>query len=435
MYERTSDGLPKSDMERVVLCDLLRWPERSFPSVRSCLKPSDFMIPGYALLLQAMYEQWDKTQNLDEPLLDERLKSDPVYLEMGGADVLFKIWEATPSPACVEEHAKVVAENAARRRAREVLEQGIQVLNDGQTTSEDIAGQTAAKLQACSLASDGGRGVGPDEALKKLAQQTVKEAGHARIPLPIIGVESYIRGLRRGWHIVLGGLCGSGKTSYALQVVSAALKVGVGVRIHSLEMSAGEVYGRLLAQETECHVEPDPHDGCLRVETAKLEQFKQNNAALRELPIIVDDTHNITMDEIAARAAQQQSLGRLGLVVIDYLQIVQAPEAENRTRELELMSRACKVMAGNLNVTVLLVCQLSRDATRADRPSMAHLRGSSSIEQDADVVLITHGDQGDKGRGHIFIDKNRYGPIGSVDADWYGAWTKFKDCAGGGFRQ
>ena len=214
--------------------------------------------------------------------------------------------------------------------------------------------------------------------------------------------------LRPGRQVVVAGRTSSGKTCAALQVALSAARAGVGVAVFSLEMSDAEVVERLLVQ------------ACGPGAAVKPSAFTAAADVIKELPLHIDDSSSITMAEVGARALRVQRRGGLGVVVIDYLQLLAPSKAENRTRELELLSRDSKLLAKRLGVAVLMLAQLSRLADQERRPRMAHLRGSGAIEQDADqVILLDKPDRqsatpGAADKVTFIIGKNRHGRTGDV---------------------
>jgi replicative DNA helicase len=231
-----------------------------------------------------------------------------------------------------------------------------------------------------------------------------------------------------------------GKTSFCLNIgTNVAKSTGKAVAIFSLEMSAEQLVNRVISSEALI----DSY--ALRTGELKPEQWDhiaQAAGSLSGCDILIDDTPGIT---VSAMKAKLRRVNNLGLVVIDYLQLMQSDKKiENRTQEVSDMSRALKIMAKELNVPVICCSQLSRgtEAQANKRPMMSHLRESGSIEQDADIIIFLYRDdyyksaEGDtvsadteQNVAEIIVAKNRHGSTDTVKVGWTGRYTKFRDIA------
>ena len=248
------------------------------------------------------------------------------------------------------------------------------------------------------------------------------------------GFDAATAGLQSGNLIILAARPGVGKTSFALNIAeNAAIREKVPVAIFSLEMSKDELVNRVLSSEALVE------SGKLRVgdiDAADMTKIAHSLKDIITAPIYIDDNSNITVAEIRAKCRRLKMEKGLGLVVIDYLQLMQGSSksrGESRTQEVSEMSRSLKIMAKELNVPVITLSQLNRSSEKlARRPMLSDLRESGSIEQDADIVVMLCRQQEDENSeesaGNIvecILAKNRAGECGIINLAWRGEYTKF----------
>ena len=247
------------------------------------------------------------------------------------------------------------------------------------------------------------------------------------IPTGFSDLDYYITGLNKSDLILLAARPGIGKTSVALNIASNASKSGKNVAVFNLEMSRTQLVQRMLSSEGMIDLK--------KIKTADLtddewDRLASASKTLSAAPIYIDDTANITVAEIKARCRR---LPNLGLVIIDYLQLISGTRKDgNRVLEVSEISRALKIMAKELNVPILCLSQLSRASDqRKERPRLSDLRDSGAIEQDADIVLFLYKDEdynpdtADKNVCECIIAKNRNGQTNTVKFRWLGQFTRF----------
>ncbi len=259
------------------------------------------------------------------------------------------------------------------------------------------------------------------------------------IPTGFRYLDTVLTGMGKSDLIILAARPGMGKTSFALNIAANVAKRGTGVAIFSLEMTKEQLASRLLASEAQIDSNTMRNGNLTTDEWATL---ARSSEALTSAPIYLDDNAAITIPEMKAkirRLNMDKSKPNIGLVVIDYLQLMESPgrRNENRTQEVSALTRNLKIMAKELDVPVITLSQLSRNPERTGthRPTLSDLRDSGSIEQDADVVLFLYREsyyssqngEPDNGMAECIVAKNRHGATTDVQLGWKGVYTTFYD--------
>ncbi len=401
----------------------------------SMLKTDDFYIPENAKIFDTLVSMFTGGEKIDPITLLDKLKELELYDDAGGRSYLYKIMESTPSAVNIEAYAAIVKDKAKLRKLAEVTgEANTRAMGEVGSVSEQLE---TLEQQLFELRGErSGAGLVPiREALndslremKELAGQGGKLPG---LPTGFRDLDFYISGLNRSDLIILAARPGVGKTSVALNIARYAAEAGEGknVLLFNLEMSRVQLVQRMLSSEALVEL------GKLRTANMVRDEWDRLVAGalkLAKLPIYVDDTSNITVAEIKARVRRVRDVG---LVVIDYLQLIKGGRKDgNRVLEVSDISRSLKVMAKELNIPVLCLAQLSRASEqRKDdpKPKLSDLRDSGAIEQDADIVLFLyrdeqyHPDTAEKNVCDCIIAKNRHGQCNTVQFQWQGQFTRF----------
>jgi replicative DNA helicase len=420
------------DAERAVLGALLVQPDL-LDVVRPLLAPVHFFRAAHRTIYDGMLDLHAERIAIDALTLKEMLLKRRKLDEVGGAGYVMGLTDGMPRSTNVEAYARIVREKAALRT---VIAAGTQIVARAYEADED-AGAVLQTAEAAFLALSADVVPGDLVTASDLAREAfavVERLVEARHPITGVstGLPSLDRltlGLQDGDLIIIGGRPSQGKTALALQIALHLARV-VPVAFFSLEMSRQALELRALSQLA--HVD---HQALRCGQVSSLDQQRIGAAldALAGLDWHVDDTSALAPLEVRSKARRLKARHGLGAVVIDYLQLMTGPKAENRTQEVSALSRSLKGVARDLNVPVVVLSQLSRASEqRADRrPTLADLRDSGAIEQDADLVWLVHrpvpADGGESQTVELIVAKQRNGPTGTVELVWVGPRMAFAE--------
>lgn len=403
------------------------------------VKPEDFYRDAHRFIYEAMLRLHEKREPVDLITLSEELRQDDLLEKVGGASYLASLASIVPTAAHAEYYGKIVAEKALLRSLILAATGIVQKCYEGQ---EEVAALLDEAERMILQVAEKRRHEGfyhlkellleTMDYLEKLAQHKGEVTG---IPT-FKDLDKYLSGLHKSDLIICAARPGMGKTSFCLNIAQkASLSLSIPVAIFSLEMSKEQVSQRMLASEAMVD-QSKLRSGYLQEEDWKRVALAAGKLA--EAPIYVDDTPGITAMEIRARSRRLKAEKGLGLIIVDYLQLMQSHRrVENRQQEISEISRSLKSLARELDVPVLALSQLSRavEQTHDKKPALSHLRESGSLEQDSDVVLFIHRpdyydpDSEFKGVAEIIIAKHRHGPTGSVELAFLAEFTRFIDLA------
>jgi replicative DNA helicase len=403
----------------------------------------DFYKPAHGHIFDAIFRLYSKGEPADPVTVADELRRAGLMESIGGPATLISLQANTPATSNAARYARIVEEHSLLRKligvSGEIAELGYQVPDD----------VTAAVDQAEALVFDVAQRRVSDtlQPIKELLSASLDrlEALYDRgetitgLPTGYNDLDERLAGLQPSNLVIVGARPGAGKTSFALGMAAhAAMEAHQPVLFFSLEMSHLEVTQRLLSAEARVDAVRMRNGRLLESDWPKISHAI---GRLGEAPIYIDDNPNTTVMEIRAKSRRLKSkLGGLGLIVVDYLQLMSGrSKAENRQVEVSEMSRGLKIMARELEVPVVALSQLSRNLeARADkRPMLADLRESGSIEQDADVVMFLYRDElynpesPDRGTAEVIIAKHRSGPTGVTQLAFLDHYTRFANMARG----
>jgi replicative DNA helicase len=403
----------------------------------SFLQSGDFFIERNAWIYQGLKELHEKRTPADLVTLCDLLQQQGRLDEIGGAAYLSGLISATPTSIHAEYYARIVERDAIKRRYLDTAAK-IAKLAYECDEPEELLGKAESLLLAAvdSRVEDKTRFMGDLANMVYDHIERVKQAGGITgIPTGLTDLDKLLGGLQRSDLVVMAGRPGMGKTSLAMQIAkNAAKNHGKKSLFFSLEMGKEQLAQRVVSSETGIEVN--------RLRTGNIrdgewELFFKAQKAMSEYPIAVDDTPGLSPSQLRSKAIRHQARYGLDLVVVDYVQLMASDHREqNRHQEISIISRACKVLARELNIPVILLSQLSREVERRrdKRPMLSDLRESGAIEADADIVLFIYRDEvyNEKaipGVAEIIIAKHRSGPTGFISSFFKKQTTEFIDIA------
>ncbi|NNG67170.1 replicative DNA helicase [Caldanaerobacter subterraneus] len=432
--ERTRIPPQNIEAEQSVLGSMLLSRE-AIIEVSEILRAEDFYKESHKKLFDVIMEMFEKDIPVDLVTVVDELRKRDMLEVVGGIDYLASLTSSVITTANVSYYAKLIKEKATLRRlieaSSEIMELSYQ--EDDVETVLDIAEQKIFDIAQ-------GRNTTTFSSMKDILMDTFykieelyKNKGKLTgIPSGFPDLDAKTAGFQPSDFILIAARPSMGKTSFALNIAqNAALLTGLPVAIFSLEMSKEQLVTRLICSTANIDSQK------LRTGNLDEEDWMKLAAAMTPLskaPIYIDDTPGVTVMDIRAKARRLKLEKGLGLVMIDYLQLMQGRgRAENRQQEISEISRSLKSLARELNVPVITLSQLSRaPETRSDhRPVLSDLRESGAIEQDADIVMFLyrddyyHKDSEKKNIAEVIIAKHRNGPTGVVELLWLAQYTKF----------
>ena len=394
-------------------------------------------------LYRAMRRLFERGEAIDPVMLTEQLRGSGELDSVGGPAYLAELMEAVPTAANIEYHARIVREKALLRRLIEASTETIQDANaPGGEGVDDIIDRAEQRIFQISHEGQRKGFIWIKEilwpAFEHIEQLQQAGGGITGIPSGFPDLDGLTAGFQASDLIVVAGRPSMGKTSLVLNVIQhASIEKGTPVAFFSLEMSKEAIVQRLLCSEGQVNSQNLRHGKLTEQEYMQLATAAGH---LNTAPIWIDDTPAITALEVRAKARRLKAEVDLGLIVVDYLQLMRAPRAESRVQEISAISGALKAVAKELAVPVVALSQLSRapEQRTEHRPQLSDLRESGAIEQDADLVLFLYRpevyrrEQDDpeaeslEGKAELIIGKQRNGPTGVVDLFFRKEYTRFE---------
>lgn len=418
---------------------------QTWDTVADKIAETDFYRKDHRLIFKAIAQLADKQEPFDVITLSETLAATGDLQDVGGLSYLGMLAKDTPSAANIVSYANIV-------RDRSVLRQLIHVGTDISDSAFNPDGRDTAELlesaerQVFQIAEQRQRGQGGFMPIKSLLAQAVnkietlfeQEGSITGASTGFTDLDEMTSGLQPSDLVIVAGRPSMGKTTIAMNMAeNVAIKGDKPVAVFSMEMPGDSLAMRMMSSLGRI----DQH----KIRTGKLDddEWPRLTSAinlLAETKLFIDDTPALTPTEVRSRARRLvREHGPLGLVVVDYLQLMQSPgSGENRTQQISDISRGLKSLAKELSVPVIALSQLNRNLEQRPnkRPMMSDLRESGGIEQDADLIIFVYRDEvynedsPDKGIAEIIIGKQRNGPIGTVRLTFLGQYTRFENFAG-----
>ncbi len=416
--------------------------KQAWDKVADFLIEDDFYRRDHQLIFRAIAQLAERQSPLDVITLSETLEQFGWLEECGGLAYLATLAKETPSAANIVAYAEIVREKSV---LRQLIGSGNEIADlafypQGRGTIELIESAEQKVFHIADQYRRKGTGFSPikpllAKAIDRIEMLFQKEGHITGASTGFNDFDELTSGLQPSDLVIVAGRPSMGKTTFAMNIAEhVAIKEQVPVAVFSMEMPGEQLAMRMISSLGRI----DQH----RVRTGKLEddEWPRMTSAiniLAETKLYIDDTPAMTPTEVRARCRRlaRENDGKLGLVVLDYLQLMQSPGAESRVNEISDISRSLKALAKELNVPVIALSQLNRSLEQRPnkRPVMSDLRESGAIEQDADVIVFIYRDEvynkdtTDKGTAEIIISKQRNGPIGTTRLTFLGQYTRFEN--------
>lgn len=404
------------------------------------LVPDDFYKPANKIVFKTMLSLLEKGEPIDATTMVSALTNQGQIKEIGGLNYVVELVNSTPTSKNVEHYAKLVKEKSSLRRVIADLSDSLSSAYQGDVSISDIIAQTEKSMLDISNQNTGTgfRNVADilDTHMQIVETRSQTDGFVTGLSTGFVGLDKITTGLHEGNLIILAARPAMGKTALALNIAkNVAVQEHKPVVIFSLEMGAEELIERIVASEG---MVPGYHLKTGNLSTDEWKRLVQAQSNLYDTPIFVDDTAGIRISEIRSKARKlSQEMGGLGIIIIDYLQLITGSKGENRQQIVSEISRELKILAKDLRVPVIALSQLSRSVEQRQdkRPMLSDLRESGSIEQDADIVAFLYREayyqkeQADSQEANnvteLILEKNRHGSLGTVKLYFHKEYTKF----------
>ena len=430
--------VPPHDLEaeRAVLGSILI-DRDAVNAVRDLLEPGDFYAEKHSQIYGAAVALADRGEPIDVLTLHAQLERTPGGVgRAGGDDYIAEVSLAVPSAASVQYYAKIVLDNALRRRLIAAGGDVTALGFDASRTADDAIDAAEQRIYGIGESRRGTEAVHIAPLVREtwdiLEQRLERKQLINGVRTNYASLDSKTQGLQPGELVILAARPSVGKTSFALNIArNAAVLAKTPVAVFSLEMSKQSLVQRLICSEAMVDA------FLLRTGQANQHDFQRIAKAmdvLAQADLWIDDTPALSISSLRARARRMKSQMGIGLIIIDYLQLMQGGRTESRVQEVSDISSGLKSVAKELDVPVLALSQLSRESERREskRPVLSDLRDSGSIEQDADVVLFLyregmHKPDVDRSVTELIVAKNRNGPVGDINLVFVPEQTSFRE--------
>ncbi len=414
--------------------------------VLEVIRPADFYRPSHQLVYDAVLDLYGRGDPVDAVTVADALQKAGTLVRAGGASYLVTLVSSVPTAANAGYYARIVAEKAVLRR---LVEAGTRIVQLGYAADRGESGlgdadEAVDRAQAAVYEVTERRISEDYQPLEVLLGPTLEELeaieGHdgvmSGVPTGFADLDALMNGLHPGQLVVVAARPAIGKSTLGLDLArSASVAHGLTSCIFSLEMSRSEITMRLLSAEARVSL------GAMRSGRLTDDDWTRLARRMGELssaPLFIDDSPNLTMMEIRAKARRLKQRHGLRLIVLDYLQLMSSPrKVESRQQEVSEISRQCKLLAKELEVPIVAISQLNRSSEQRQdkKPLLSDLRESGAIEQDADVVILLHREDAYEresaraGEADFIVAKHRNGRTDTVTVAFQGHYSRFADMA------
>ncbi len=444
--EELSNLMPQNiDAEEAILGAILVNPN-CMNKIVEYIKPDSFYKPAHRYVYEAMLELYNGKDTIDIVTVSDVLNINQKLELVGGRAFINDLSYKTITTTNVEYYAKIIQEKAIKRSlisaGSDIVSAGYDLnpVEESLEQAEKLIFDIASQKASSSLSPIRNLVYDTYSELEERANNKGKLTG---VPTGFYDLDTLTNGLQKSDLIILAARPAMGKTAFALNIVqNVALRANTPVAVFSLEMSKKQLVQRLLASEAEVEAQRLKTGSLNAKDWDKLAQASNN---ISEAPIYIDDTAGCTITDLRAKCRRlAMSEKNLGLIVIDYLQLIEGTGREDRMQQISSISRGLKILAKELDVPIIALSQLSRavESRNDKRPMLSDLRESGSIEQDADIVMFIYREDyyknanedeeaaekaANKGTATIIVAKHRNGPVDDVHLLFQNSITKFKN--------
>jgi len=418
-----------------------------FEDVQGSLDPSDFALPAHQRVFRTLVELRSQNEPLDIVTVTEHLHHRGELEAVGGAEYVGELVSGVPRLTTAAHYAKIIKD---RSLLRQLIQRASQIIAEAYSSTEEPGVVLAQAEQAILEVGDQtlrstlmGLGELAPHAAETLAGLIQRGETVTGVSTKFPYLDATTSGLQKSDFIILAARPSVGKTAFALTTALNVARQGKTVAFFSLEMSAEQVFFRLLSMFSGMDLQ--------QLRTGRIPRSRQAEVTLKidqmsALPIYIDDSPVLTILDVGAKLRRLATKNAIGLVIVDYIGLVKPlGKSENRNQEVAAISRSLKALAKELKVPVMALSQLSRAPEKrgeGKEPLLSDLRDSGSLEQDADLVLFLHrsvvardDDADSRSRAKLIVAKQRNGPTGVVDLTFLESQAQFFESAGGSFNE
>ena len=436
--ELLSKQMPHSTEAEYAVLGSILIDSNCLPRIVEKLKPEDFYLPQNQVIFQTIYKMFTLSQKIDPVTVLNQMRQDGTYQEGTTREYFFQLMQFTPTTQNVEDYADMVKDRSVLRQIGDAAAAMTDMVLGGQGTSNEVLEAAEQRIYAIrqGKSAQGLHHITSvmHEVYERLAELASSESAIPGLSTGLPDVDTVISGLNKSDLILLAARPGMGKTSLALNILLYAGKhSGKACVFFSLEMSREQLAMRLLSNES---FVDNKKLTTGRLSDEDWEKVALATSALNHSNILIDDNPSLSVADMNAKCRRVENLG---LVVIDYLQLMTSAggknqySGESRQQVVSDISRALKIMAKELNVPVICLSQLSRANENREnkRPRLSDLRESGAIEQDADIVMFIYRDDyynqdsENHNQAECIVAKNRHGELATVPLQWLPEFTTF----------
>lgn len=438
-HHSTSGKLPPQDLvAEKSLLGAIMLSDEIMPDILTILRPDDFYDERHQIIFKAMVALYDQHKPIDLLTLTSKLRTEKNLKAVGGGAYLAELSNFVPAASHAKAYAEIVENTSTRRK---LIKAGTNISEKAYEENANVGeliGEAEKELFEVSDKVVKSDYVAMDDllvsALERIAELRKNKGALRGLKTGFIDIDKKTAGFQKGDLIIIGARPAMGKTTMAQNLAYNIASINKkGVLFFSMEMAANEIVDRIISDIS------DVDNWKMRTGNLTDEEFSRIGDSLDEfdeLPIYIDDTSSLTILEIRNKARRAMHDHEIGVVIIDYLQLITGSDRYkgNRVQEITEISRGLKILARELEIPVIALAQLSRNVTGRDdpRPVLSDLRDSGSIEQDADLVMFLHRpdyykkpDEEDTNITELIIRKHRHGAIGTIELYFDGAKSRF----------